>query len=156
MNTRLPLADYLALDYPFQAIADPDGGYVILFPDLPGCMTQVETIDEIGPAAAEIKELWLETEHERGAEIPLPSYPEPYSGKFNLRLPKTLHRRLVEQAEAEGVSLNQLVVSMLSERAPLSEVLAAVRALGAEQAELRRDVSSVAAQADELRSQAAA
>jgi predicted RNase H-like HicB family nuclease len=153
MKTRLPLADYLAMDYPFNAVADPDGGYVILFPDLPGCMTQVETIDEVGSAAAEIKELWLEAEYERGAEIPLPSHPEAYSGKFNLRLPKSLHRRLVEQAEQEGVSLNQLIVAMLSERAALGEVLAAVRALGAEQAELRRQGSMIA-EPDDARSQA--
>jgi hypothetical protein len=54
------------------------------------------------------------TEYEDAAEIPLPSYPEAYSGKFNLRLPKSLHRRLAELAEREAVSLNQLVVSLLA------------------------------------------
>jgi hypothetical protein len=36
-----------------------------------------------------------------------------YSGKFNVRLPKSLHAALASEAEAEGVSLNQLVVAKL-------------------------------------------
>jgi predicted HicB family RNase H-like nuclease len=77
-------------------------------------MTQVEDASEIGQAAEEVRRLWITTEHEDGSEIPLPSYPEEYSGKFNLRIPKSLHRRLAEAAEREGVSLNQCVVSLLS------------------------------------------
>jgi hypothetical protein len=50
------------------------------------------------------------------------SLPEPpvgpqrrdYSGKFNVRVPKSLHAALACEAEAEGVSLNQLVVAKLA------------------------------------------
>ena len=113
---REPLDYYLGLSYPFRASADPDGGYVITFPDLPGCMTQVEDAAEIGPAAEAARRLWIMTEYEDGERIPMPSYPEEYSGKFNLRLPRSLHRRLAELADREGVSLNQCVVSLLAER----------------------------------------
>ena len=37
-----------------------------------------------------------------------------YSGKFNVRVPKSLHAALASEAEAEGVSLNQLVVAKLA------------------------------------------
>ncbi|TCL75318.1 putative HicB family RNase H-like nuclease [Hydrogenispora ethanolica] len=37
-----------------------------------------------------------------------------YSGKINIRIPKTLHARLVTEAELEGTSLNQLIVAKLS------------------------------------------
>jgi predicted HicB family RNase H-like nuclease len=37
-----------------------------------------------------------------------------YSGKFNVRVPKSLHAALAIEAEAEGVSLNQLVVAKLA------------------------------------------
>jgi hypothetical protein len=37
-----------------------------------------------------------------------------YSGKFNVRIPKSLHAALVSEAEAEGVSLNQLVLAKLA------------------------------------------
>ena len=115
MSTPKLLNDYLALNYPFNVVADPDGGYVVIFPDLPGCMTQAETLGEVGTLAEEIRSLWLETAYEQGLEIPLPSYPETeYSGKFNVRLPRSLHRSLAEAAEHEGVSLNQYVVGVLS------------------------------------------
>jgi len=50
------------------------------------------------------------------------SLPEPpsgpqnreYSGKFNVRVPKSLHAALASEAESEGASLNQLVVAKLA------------------------------------------
>lgn len=114
-STRRPLADYLALAYPFQVIADPERGFLVRFPDLPGCFTQVDHVDEIGPMAEEIRTLWIETEYERGADIPLPTYPEEHSGKFNLRLPRSLHRQLADAAERDGVSLNQYAVMLLAQ-----------------------------------------
>lgn len=115
-TARKRLEDYLATEYPFRVIADPEGGYVIVFPDLPGCMTQVDRVDEIGPMAEDARQGWIETAYERGMEIPPPSYPEEYSGKFNLRIPRSLHRRLAESAEREGVSLNQHVATLLAAR----------------------------------------
>jgi antitoxin HicB len=119
---RKPLEYYLGLEYPFHVIADPDGGYVIVFPDLPGCLTQVDDLSELPFMVNDVRQLWLETEYELGAEMPLPSYPEEHSGKFNLRLPRSLHRRLAESAECEGVSLNQYVVGLLSEQDALARV----------------------------------
>jgi antitoxin HicB len=116
MATVASLQDALSRDYRFDVIADEDGGFVIRFPDLPGCITQVERIEEVGAAAEEIRTLWLETAAEMGQELPAPTYPDEFSGKFNVRIPKSLHRDLVRQAEREGVSLNQLVVSLLSDR----------------------------------------
>jgi predicted RNase H-like HicB family nuclease len=115
-TTMKPISFYLDLQYPFKVTADEEGGYVIEFPDLPGCLTQVETAEEIGPMAEEARRLWITTEYEEGEEIPLPSYPVRYSGKFNVRLPRSLHRRLAELAEREGVSLNQCVVALLAQR----------------------------------------
>jgi len=114
MSRKRPLSYYLGLAYPFRVEADPDGGYVISFPDLPGCLTQAETIAEIGLRAEEARTLWIETEYEAGEDIPPPSRAPKHSGRFNLRLAKSLHARLVESAEREGVSLNQYVVTLLS------------------------------------------
>lgn len=71
--TRQPLPFYLDARYPFNVIAATEGGYVIVFPDLPGCMTQVETLDDVPGAANEIRRLWIESEYEAGADIPLPT-----------------------------------------------------------------------------------
>lgn len=115
MNTRAKdLSNHLRTEYPFQVVADPDGGYVILYPDLPGCMTQVESMDEVGPMADEIRHLWIETQYERGEDIPPPSFPEEYSGKFVLRISRSLHRSLAENAELQNVSLNQYVATLLA------------------------------------------
>lgn len=113
---RPPLEAYLAMEYPLQVIADPDGGYVVVYPDLPGCMTQADTLDEMIAMAEDARRAWITVAYEDGMEIPLPSYPEEYSGKFNLRLPRSLHRQLAESAERDGVSLNQYVVNLLSRR----------------------------------------
>jgi antitoxin HicB len=100
--------------YPFEILADPDGTYVIRFPDLPGCMTQVESLEEIPAMAEEIRTLWIETEYDLGHDIPLPSCQQEHSGKFNVRLPRSLHRSLAEAAEREGVSLNHYVSDLLA------------------------------------------
>lgn len=39
---------------------------------------------------------------------------ETYSGKFTVRLPRSLHQALVDRAEKEGVSLNLFVTNALS------------------------------------------
>lgn len=105
---------YLGLHYPYSVVED-EGEYFISFPDLPGCMTQVEDASEIHDAAQEIKELWIETALENGQRIPEP-LGEEFSGKLLTRLPKTLHRDLAHQARAEGMSLNAYIVYLLAER----------------------------------------
>ncbi|MCC6177559.1 MAG: toxin-antitoxin system HicB family antitoxin [Chloroflexi bacterium] len=114
MVQQRSLDEYLAREYPFQVLADPDGGYVIVFPDLPGCLSQADTLDEIPAMAEDARRAWMTAAYEDGDEIPPPSYPEEYSGKFNVRLPKSLHRALAEGAARQGVSLNQYVVDLLA------------------------------------------
>ncbi|MEM8505973.1 MAG: toxin-antitoxin system HicB family antitoxin [Cyanobacteria bacterium P01_D01_bin.1] len=46
----------------------------------------------------------------------MPSAETKYSGKTMLRMPKYLYERLAEAAKREEVSLNQYIVSLLSER----------------------------------------
>lgn len=49
-----------------------------------------------------------------GEQIPEPLGARRYSGKFNVRTSPSLHRRLVIEAKAEGVSLNTLVNQKLA------------------------------------------
>lgn len=150
MDTRRPVEYYLALDYPFQAIADEDGGYVVVFPDLPGCMTQADDLQELAVMAADAKALWIETEYDRGGAIPLPSYPEEYSGKFNLRLPKSLHRRLAEGAARDDVSLNQHVVSLLSEGVANNAMAELLSEVSVGQERLRSELAQIAKRIESL------
>jgi antitoxin HicB len=113
-TNRQPLAYYLGLEYPYTVVPD-DGSFFIQFPDLPGCMTQVEDAADIALMAEEIRTLWIEGEYEDGHEIPEP-VTTAHSGKFVVRLPKSLHRDLARDAEREGVSLNAYVTYLLAER----------------------------------------
>ena len=45
---------------------------------------------------------------------PMKDFDADYSGRLNVRLPKSLHAALASEAEDEGVSLNQLIVTKLS------------------------------------------
>ncbi|MBI5289161.1 MAG: toxin-antitoxin system HicB family antitoxin [Chloroflexi bacterium] len=117
MGKRRPLSYYLKLQYGFRVRVPAEGGYFVDFPDLPGAMTDSDTIEGLPPMIEEVRTLWMETAYEHGRDIPLPTiwnYDEEYSGRFNLRLPPSLHQVLAEGAESEGVSLNQYVVALLS------------------------------------------
>lgn len=108
---------YLDLDYPITIYRAEEGGYVAEVEDLPGCITEGDTWEEVSERIEDARKSWIETAYEDGVEIPLPRNDEQYSGKFIVRIPKSLHRRLAEQARREGVSLNQYVESILSESA---------------------------------------
>ncbi len=148
MNSGIkPLEYFLKLEYPFNVIADPDGGYVIEFPDLPGCLTQVETLEEIPYMVEDVRLGWLECEYDRDpTDIPLPSYPVEYSGRFNVRIPKLLHQLLSDAAERDGVSLNQYVVALLARGEAEDRVLlqsAQAKALERERAQRQAEPAAV-------------
>jgi antitoxin HicB len=92
---------------------DEGGGYLVEFPDLPGCMSDGETVEEAIANGLDAKHAWLTVAREEGRSIPEPG--GQLSGKWVQRVPKSLHTRLVERAEREGVSLNTLVVSLIAE-----------------------------------------
>ncbi len=109
------LTEYMELPYKMEIIPDIDeGGYIISFPELPGCLTTADTIEEAVRNAEDAKRAWLEAALRDGVEINEPSVLESYSGQFKLRIPKTLHRQLAERARYEGISMNQYCVYLLS------------------------------------------
>jgi antitoxin HicB len=118
---RKPLEYYLNLKYPVTFEAAPEGGYFVQIEDLPGCYSQGETVEEAMEMIEEARQLWLESAYEDGLDIPLPRGEREYSGKFNVRFPKSLHRRLDQMADREGVSLNQFLVSTLSRAVGVEE-----------------------------------
>lgn len=112
---RKPLEYYLGLTYPYTVIPD-EGSFFIEFPDLPNCITQVETSDQIAATAEEIRTLWIETEYEAGESIPEPTPHSGYSGRFVVRVPRLLHRELAMAARRQQSSLNAYVTFLLSRR----------------------------------------
>ena len=106
---------YLALPYKLEIIPDMDeGGYVASYPDLPGCLTIGETMQEVIKNAEDAKTAWLEAAIEDGIAINEPQPAEKYSGQFKLRLPKSLHKALAEHSKQEGISMNQYCLYLLA------------------------------------------
>lgn len=114
MKTKT-IEEYLALPYKMEIVPDLDeGGYAVNWPELPGCVTCGETLEQAVRNAEDAKYTWLETAIEEETEIPEPMNLDDYSGQFKLRLPKSLHRTLSEQASAEGISMNQYCLYLLA------------------------------------------
>ena len=112
------LAHYTALRYPVLLTLVSDDGedyWAAEFPDLPGCLADGRTPDEAVENAEAAKGIWIEAELEAGRAVPEPAGDRDYSGRFVVRIPRSLHRRLALTAQREGVSLNQQVVSRLAE-----------------------------------------
>lgn len=100
------LNEYLALPYRMEIMEDRDeGGYVVSFPELPGCITCGETVESAVANAGDAKREWITAALEEGIAIHEPDDLENYSGQFKLRIPKIQHRSLTEHARREGISI---------------------------------------------------
>lgn len=107
--------EYMAMNYPMEVIKDEDeGGFVISFPDLNGCVTCAETIEAALAAAEDAKRAWIEAALEEGYPVSEPTTDDQYSGQFKLRMPKSLHRSLAQHAKQDGVSMNQYCLYLLA------------------------------------------
>lgn len=94
----------------FEIIIEPneEGGFYARIPDMPsiftGGVTEIEALKNAKIAIKEYLEICKKD------KLPIP---QSKSGKFNVRVPKDLHRDLARKAAEQGVSLNQLVVYLL-------------------------------------------
>lgn len=116
-NITEKLNYYMGLNYPSQItkINDADGGgFLIEVPLLKGCMSDGETVEEAYNNLEEAKKEWFTYMLENNLEIPEPAAANSYSGKFVVRIPKTLHKIITEQSKREGLSLNQYVANVLA------------------------------------------
>lgn len=117
-----------SLDFPFtirHLTPEEGGGYMIEFPDLHGCSSDGETIEAAIQNGVDAVNCWLAAAKEIGRAIPKPGEFEKQSGKWVQRVPKSMHLRLAEKAEAEGVSLNTLVISIISEALERNKIASA-------------------------------
>ena len=114
-QTMKTIDEYLSLPYKMEVVPDgEEGGFVVSFPDLPGCLSSGETMEQALANAADAKRAWLEAALEEGIAISEPDSLNEYSGQFKLRMPKSLHRSLAEHSKREGISMNQYCLYLLT------------------------------------------
>lgn len=52
--------DYMAMSYRMETVEDKDeGGFVVFYPDLPGCITCGETVESVIGNALDAKKAWF-------------------------------------------------------------------------------------------------
>ena len=111
------IKEYLELPYNFiiQPMKDESGSYYYArVLELDGCQSTGETFEEAYNNIKEAMKGWIETKLEAGFSVPLPMGYDNFSGKFIVRIQKSLHYKLSVEAKQEGVSLNQYALYKLS------------------------------------------
>ncbi len=69
------IEDYLRMNYTMEVIEDPtEGGFVVSFPKLPGCITCGQTLENALANALDAKKAWLEAALEDGLVIQEPKF----------------------------------------------------------------------------------
>jgi len=104
--------------YPFEIrpLGEEDGGgFLISFPDIPGCVSDGETEEEAIVNGRQALAASLSALKAEGFPVPKPNSGGIASGKFVTRVPKTVHAQLSARAKSEGVSLNALVLAFIAD-----------------------------------------
>jgi antitoxin HicB len=89
------------------------GGYLVEYPDIPGCMSDGDTVEEaIANGKAALGDC-VAVFRESGRDLPKPAAVE--AAQWRQRLPRTLYAKLTAQAQEEGVSINSFVTAIIAE-----------------------------------------
>lgn len=125
----------MKLVYPAKFYYEKDGGYSVEVPDLVGCVTQGETLEEAMEMAQDAALGWILTAIEEEEEIPKPStmeeikvgkegfktllllnideYTEKYGCKKSIKKTLTLPQWLNKRAEKLGINFSQALQEIL-------------------------------------------
>ena len=103
--------DYAMKVYPMH-FENGKTEWCVEYPDLKGCVGGGDTIEEAIADAQATKSVYLSYLKEEGIELPVPKE----DGKIALRVPKTTHKQLLENAQMDGVSLNAYINTAISEK----------------------------------------
>jgi antitoxin HicB len=110
------LLEYMKLPYTILLRRDEEGDVIAKVKELDGCIADGQDEMEALGNLERVKAMWIEACISSGRPVPLPEEDNDLpSGKWLQRVPRSLHKKLVDRAETEGVSLNQYVTSVLAE-----------------------------------------
>lgn len=100
--------------FSIELFQDDEGEWLAHFEELPNVSAFGETPES---ALRELKEAWeamKESYRKHDEQIPIAPSKREYSGQFNVRIDRRVHRALAIEAAQVGVSLNALVAQKLS------------------------------------------
>lgn len=101
--------------YTVNLYLDEDGDWLAHFVELPGTSAFADTpeaaLNELAVAWGGIKESY----RKRGEVVPIAPAKKDYSGQFNVRIDKRVHRALAIEAALAGVSLNAIIAQKLAQ-----------------------------------------
>ena len=103
--------------YTLNVFLDDDGEYLAHFVEMPHVSAFADTPEE---ALRELRIAWegvKESYQKHGEPIPVAPAKKEYSGQFNVRIDRRLHRALAMEAAKAGVSLNAIVSQKLANNA---------------------------------------
>jgi antitoxin HicB len=112
-NLQEEVRRIVSLPYVRELIPNGDDTWFARIVEFPGCMTEGATQQEALVNLADAMSAWVEVCLEDHITVPQPSQTE-FSGKFMVRIPKSLHGDIARRADREGVSLNQYVSTQLA------------------------------------------
>lgn len=125
-DNKAKAADYMDLPYTKILRRDDEGDVVGRIRELPGCTAHGSTDAEALENLRDMQALWIQDCIDSGQAVPCPEPEALLSGKWVQRVPRSLHGRLANLAKREGVSLNQLVTSILSQSLASRDLMSAV------------------------------
>ena len=99
--------------YGVNLYQDENGGWLAHFIEMPNVSAFSSTPED---ALKELETAWFgvkESYRKHGEPVPVAPSRKKYSGQFNVRINRTLHKALAVEAAREGVSLNALVAKKL-------------------------------------------
>lgn len=93
--------------------SEEDQCYVAEVPELTGCATHGDSIEEAARHAMDAIETWIEGAKAAKLEIPKPLSLKEFSGKFILRTSPELHRFIAFKALRLNASINSTVIELI-------------------------------------------
>lgn len=94
--------------------SEEDQEYVGLCTEFPSLSWLADTQELALEGIRELVSETIQDMKSNGETVPIPFSVRKYSGKFMVRVPPELHRKLAELAAEEGVSINRLVSARLA------------------------------------------
>jgi predicted RNase H-like HicB family nuclease len=118
--------DYLKEPYTRILIPESEGGFSAEILEFPGCYSYGDTPEEALKNLNDAAINWIEAAQEQGQFIPEPLDAGDASGRIALRLPRNLHRKAMQMAQRDRVSLNTFLVEAIAARVGAEDLSAKI------------------------------